>query len=318
MNSLVQRSMLIMPAHVPRFVEKAHLRGADAIVLDLEDSAPPSEKAAARAAVKKSLSLAGKGGADVLVRINNDDDTGEDVAASVWPGLHGVFIPKVESTAEVAQIEGLIASWELERGLVPGSVRTALHIESPKGLLNLPEILGASKRAESLSLGADDYCLEMGVESTDEGNELVFALNALVACARAYGLAALGIVGRVANLTDMATFRKAAQRAKAMGFVGGYCVHPDQVTALNEVFSPTLEEIGKATRIKSAFEASAAQGRAAFRLDGEMVDTPVYKRALATLEHAEATAARDAQKAAARAALNESLRSPSPLGAKIL
>jgi citrate lyase subunit beta / citryl-CoA lyase len=305
MTSIVQRSMLIMPAHVPRFVEKAFLRGADAIVLDLEDAVPADEKVQARAGLPRALYHAGRGGADVFVRINNDDSRAEDIHSAVRPGLHGLFIPKVESKIEVQEIDTLIAQLERDRGLASNSVKIALHIESPRGLVNLQEIVASSGRAESLSLGADDYCLEMGIEPSDEGAELVFPLNLVCAYARTYGLAPIGIVGRVANLTDMATFRRAAERAKAMGFVGGYCVHPDQVAVLNEVFSPTTSETEAAGRIAAAFESAVANGRAAVRLDGVMVDTPVYKRALVTLERAKAVAARNAFKASAVSASGE-------------
>jgi citrate lyase subunit beta/citryl-CoA lyase len=291
--------MLIMPAHEPRFVEKAPLRGADAIVLDLEDAVPRSEKARARADARSAILHVGKGGADAFVRINNDDTRVEDISASVWPGLHGIFVPKIESKTEVLEIEGVIASLERERGIEPNSVRIALHVESPKGLLNLSEILSASQRAESLSLGADDYCLEMGVVPTDNGDELRFPLNMLCAYARAFSLAPLGIVGRVANISDMGLFRASALRAKAMGFVGAYCVHPDQVAILNEVFSPAIEETEHAKRVIAAFEDALERGRAAVRLEGFMVDTPVYKRALATLARARAVAERETLKTAA-------------------
>ena len=102
MDTRLQRSLLILPVNVPRFVEKAYLRGADAIVLDLEDAMPPGRKAEARKLVKQSIELAGRGGADVFVRVNNEPSLlDDDVEASVHPGLHGIFMPKVESQRDV-------------------------------------------------------------------------------------------------------------------------------------------------------------------------------------------------------------------------
>ncbi|MBI5248132.1 MAG: CoA ester lyase [Desulfomonile tiedjei] len=287
----VQRSLLILPVNVPRFIEKAHLRGADAIVLDLEDSIPLSQKDSAREMVKESIGMVRRTGAEVFVRVNNDPVFFEkDVAAAVDPGLHAIFLPKVESSDDVKRTERLVARLESERGIEKGRIKLSLHIESPKGLMKMQEVLAAGTRIESMSLGMDDYCLELGVEPSPEGTELFLPLVTLVTVCKAAEISPIGILGSVAGYKDRDGFRKAAERGRRLGCTGAFCIHPDQVDILNSVFSPAEDQIIHAKRVVHVFEEALAKGRASTTLDDRMVDTPVYKRALKVLELAEAVA----------------------------
>jgi citrate lyase subunit beta / citryl-CoA lyase len=289
MNASIQRSMLILPVNVPRFVENAYRRGADAIVLDLEDAVPPSEKANARSMVKDSVALAGRGGAEVLVRVNNEPDLfDDDLDASVNPGLHGIFMPKVESAEDVTNLDRRIAELEGARGMTQGELRIAIHIESPKGLLNIQGIASASSRIESMSLGSDDYCLELGVSPSPEAVELAYPFSVLVTASKASGIHPIGILGTVAEFKDLDAFERAAVRGRQLGATGAYCIHPDQVSILNRMFSPTRDEIDYARRVVEVFEEALNAGRASTSLDGRMIDTPVYKRARLTVTKAEA------------------------------
>lgn len=289
MSHKIQRSMLILPVNVPKFVEKAHTRGADAITLDLEDAVPPAEKEKARALVRDSIRLAGLGGSDVLVRVNNDEEhIYKDLEATVHDGLSAVFLPKTELPEQVLKLEGLIEKLERNRGLKSHSIKIAIHIESPLGIINLKEIAGAGSRLESVSMGVDDYCLQMGIRPSDSAEELVFPMMNIATVSRAFNLVPLGILGSVANYKDLEKFRTAAEKSKKMGFAGAYCIHPDQVNILNEVFSPSKDEISWARRVMECFEKAVAEGRASTSLDGKMVDTPIYKQALALLEEARA------------------------------
>ncbi len=302
----IQRSLLILPVNVPRFTDKAHLRGADAIVLDLEDSIPPSEKDSAREHVSSAIHHVGRAGADVFVRVNNDPALFEkDMHAAVQSGLYAIFLPKVESENHVRETEILLSRLESERGVPAGSIRMSLHIESPKALLNLQSILTAGTRIESISLGTDDYCLELGVEPTPEGTELFFPLVTLITAAKAMGIQPMGILGSVAGYRDPDGFRKAAERARQLGCTGAFCIHPDQVDILNKVFSPDRAQVDQALRIKTVFEESMAQGRASTTLDGRMIDTPVYKRALRTIQLADAAKEREKDAAAAMRKLSQ-------------
>jgi citrate lyase subunit beta / citryl-CoA lyase len=285
----VQRSLLILPVNVPRFIEKAHLRGADAIVLDLEDSIPLNQKESARGMVEQSIKMVGRAGAEVFVRVNNEPVFFErDVDAALHHGLHAIFLPKVESPDDVRKTEALISRLESDRGIENGSIKLSLHIESPKGLLRIQEIVTAGTRIESMSLGMDDYCFELGVAPSPEGTELFFPLVTLVTVSKAMGIKPMGILGSVAGYKDREGFRRAAERGRNLGCTGAFCIHPDQVDILNSVFSPADDQIEHAKKVITIFEEAMARGRASTTLDDRMVDTPVYKRALKALELAEA------------------------------
>jgi len=300
MPAATYRSMLILPVHVPRFVERAYQRGADAIALDLEDSVPPSEKETARALVQDAIALAGRGGAEVLVRVNNEPDLlRPDLEAAVCPGLHAIFMPKVETPQDLLALESHIAELEAARGIEAGSIRVSVHIESPRGLLNIQESLAVSKRVESVSLGVDDYCLQLGVEPSQDAMELLFPFCTLITVCKAAGVAPLGILGTVAGFRDLDGFRRAAENGRQLGCDGAFCIHPDQVAILNQVFSPAPSKIDHAQRVVVAFEEGLKAGRAAISLDGRMVDTPVYRQAKAVVNRAEAIAAIERRKAEA-------------------
>jgi citrate lyase subunit beta/citryl-CoA lyase len=304
MTESVQRSLLIVPTNVSRFVDKAHLRGADAVMLDLEDSVPLPEKPGARASVKDSIGLVGRGGADILVRVNNESShLFEDLEAAVHPGVHAIFLPKVESGELVADVDRRVEELEKARGIATGEIKLSVHIESPKGILRSETIATASRRIESMSLGPDDYCVELGVAPSRDGSELLFALQMMVTVCKTCDINPLGIVGTVGDFSDLEAFGQAADRARQLGFTGAYCIHPDQVGVLNRVFSPSPEQITEAHRMVEAFEAGLERGRASVNLDGRMVDTPIYKQAVGTLDRAEAVTRKEERKAAALAVL---------------
>jgi len=300
------RSLMIFPVNVDRFVAKAHLRGADALVLDLEDSVPAAEKDRARRLVKEALPLVGRGGGEALVRVNNDPALLQaDLEASIWPGLDGIMFPMAESGAQVAGLTAAVEALELSRGLEAGRIRFCLLIETPLGLLNAREIAQASPRIESLGPGVDDYCLKIGVEPSVEGEEILPLLYTVLTVSKALGIRPLGVVGSIAGFKDAAVFERSAERARQMGFEGSQCIHPEQVRILNRVFSPDPARVAQARRVVEAFEAGLERGVASVSLDGRMVDVPVYTRAKMIFERAEAVAALEARKAAALARLNQ-------------
>lgn len=299
-----RRSSLILPINVPRFVERAHTRGADAIVLDLEDSVPPDEKANARALVKDSIPLVARGGAEVLVRINNDPALmSADVDACVHPGLDGLSIPKAESSAQIRDLALELDRLERARGLTPGHVKLSLSFESPRGVLRAQEIAEASPRIVTMSVGPEDYCLALGVEPSVDGLELLYAVSRVVTIAKAIGIQPTGLLGSIAGFRDLSVFEAAAVRARQLGCEGAGCIHPDQVAVLNHVFTPDPVKVEYARRVVNAFEEGIGRGTASVNLDGNMVDIPVYKRAQVILERAQAVAETERRKAEAVARL---------------
>jgi citrate lyase subunit beta / citryl-CoA lyase len=300
--SFARRSSLILPVNVRRFVEKAYDRGADAIVLDLEDSVPTQEKASARQLVKDALPLAGRGGAEVLVRVNNDPALiADDIDAAVHPGLDGLSIPKAEAAAQIHAIVAQVERLEKSRGIAPGHLRLSLALETPRGFLAAEEIARSSDRIATMSIGVEDYCLELGVEPSADGIELLYPVAHLVTVCKAVGVQPTGLVGSIAGFRDLAVFEQAAQRARQLGCEGAGCIHPDQVTVLNRVFTPDPAKVEHARRVVEAFEDGVRRGTASVNLDGRMVDVPVYKRAQVVLARARVIEETERRKAQALA-----------------
>jgi|GEM_PF-9007 len=285
MNNPIRRSMLILPINNPRFVEKAYSRGADALMLDLEDSIPLAEKEAARKMIPSALPLVARGGVPIFIRINKHPELlAKDLQFSVCPGVTGICLPKVENAQEVRELERVVEKWENESGLRPGIILFDLLIESPLGTLNLFEISKASSRTQSLTLGPEDYCRELGVEPSVEGIELMHPFAQIVTVCKARGIKPLGLLGSIAEFRDLTKFEQYARRAKQMGGEGASCIHPDQVKILNQVFSPDPTKVENAYRVVAAFEEGLKRGTASVSVSGQMVDIPVYNRAKALLE----------------------------------
>lgn len=303
-RQIVRRSSLIMPVNVPAFVAKAHLRGADAIVLDLEDSIPPKEKARARTLVKAAIAEAGRGGGDVLVRVNRPWPLqDEDLDAVIWPGLAGINYPKPETVEELQRTDETITRLERERGIAPGTVRIGTSIESVAGFFNVREIAAATPRLIAIGLGSEDFTLDLEIEPTDEGTELYYGKLFMVLLARQAGLYPMGTMRGIANFHDVEGEKFAIRTARAVGYRGSSCIHPLTVPLLNEGFSPTAAEIEQARRVIEVYDEAEAQGRASVALDGKMIDIPVAERALRVFARAERIAEVEARKQAALAAL---------------
>jgi citrate lyase subunit beta/citryl-CoA lyase len=148
-----------------------------------------------------------------------------------------------------------------------------------------------------MSIGVEDYCLELGVEPSADGLELLYPVARLVTVCKAVGVQATGLVGSIAGFRDLATFEGAAQRARQLGCEGAGCIHPDQVTVLNRVFTPDPAKVEYARRVVEAYEDGVRRGTASVNLDGKMVDVPVYKRAQVVLARARVVAETERRKA---------------------
>jgi citrate lyase subunit beta/citryl-CoA lyase len=281
-------------------VERAYTRGADAIVLDLEDSVPPREKPAARELVQPSIGLAGKGGADVLVRINKAFELAvADLDAAIRPGLAGIVFPKVESPVEVQIIDRLIAEREMACGLPVGSIDLSILVETALGVQHMAEIACASPRIVALSLGAEDFTRDIGVEPSAEGEEQEYGKGMVVVAARLAGVQPHGLSSTLANFADLGGLERSATRAYRLGFKGASCIHPSQVPILNRCYAPDPAAVDYATRVINVYEETEAAGRASVALDGKMIDIPIVERARTLVARAGAIAAREARTQAA-------------------
>ncbi|MEC8319500.1 MAG: CoA ester lyase [Pseudomonadota bacterium] len=286
------RSSLFVPATSERFIAKAHLRGADAIKIDLEDAVAPTEKARARTLVPAVAASVGQAGADVLVRINRPWRMAvADLEASVGADVNGIVIPKIESADHVVFLEEIVAELEAERGLAPGHTCFTLQIETAKGFLNVREIAGASRRNKAISVGNEDFAHMLGMPETIS-EALIGAMQTVQMAAREAGILALGYPGSIANFSDLDAYRADIARARALGFDGGSCIHPAQVAILNEGFAPTAVEIAEAEGIIAAYDAALARGEGAVAYQGKMIDIPIADRARRTLAQRDRIASR--------------------------
>jgi citrate lyase subunit beta/citryl-CoA lyase len=296
MNLPVWRSLLFVPVNVDKYVEKAHTRGADCIQLDLEDSVPSAEKAAARKLIPAAAKRVRRAGADVVVRINYDLAEA-DLQASICEDVDAIALPKTQSVDHVRRVDAMIEALEAKRGLRAGHTRLIAMIETPAAFFRMPEIAAASPRLVAMNIGAEDLATAVGMEPVEE--TLLMPKQQMIFAARAAGLMPLGFMASVASYGDWDAFRAMVRRSRKFGFMGAGCIHPGQVRIVNEEYSPSAEEIGWATKVVTEDAKHAAAGRASWSLDGKMIDIPVVARAKGMLERAAMITAREARKLSA-------------------
>ena len=278
----IWRSMLFVPVNVDKFVESAHSRGADAIILDLEDSILPKDKERARTLVPAAATRVARSGADVVVRINRPWRLClRDLEAVVSNEVCALMLPKAESADHVRLVAEVLDELEAERGLPQGQTKLLPMIESASAFFRVQEIAAAHARVVALTLGAEDFALSVGMVPEAEG--LFYPKQQIVIAARAAGVLPLGFIGTVADFKDLDAFRATVRRSRRLGFIGASVIHPSQIEILNAEFRPSPEEVQQARKVVAAFEAAAGGSQGAIEVDGKMVDIPVVERARATL-----------------------------------
>ena len=291
----VWRSLLYVPVNVEKYVAKAHERGADCILLDLEDSVPAHEKDNARRLVTGAARRVRRGGADVAVRINRPDSMApRDLEAAVCSEVNAIAVTKVDDAAHLRRLDELVSKLESKRGLKNGHTRFIAMVETPAAFFKMPEIAAAVERNVAMDIGGEDFALENGMEPTEE--TLLMPKQQMIFAARSAGIMPLGYIASVASFGDLEGFRRMVQRSRQFGFLGASCIHPAQVTIVNELYSPSAEEVAHAKRVIEGNAKAAAEGRASFAIDGKMVDVPVVVRAERLLERHAAIRAREAAK----------------------
>ena len=285
------RSLLFIPADADRFIAKGAERGADVIILDLEDGVAPSSKAAARAALLAAVQQLQQGGATVYVRVNNEPDLLDgDVTAAVASGADGIVMPKVDAPGQLVQLDSDLAREELNSSREPQVMRVIALIETPQGVCHAPDIARASPRLVAMCFGAEDFATAMGIDPLTEG--MSWPAQAVAIAAAAAGIQPLGLPGTVGDFSNPEAYRALAVHARRIGISGAVCIHPAQVQVLNDVFGGTDAEAAAATRLLEAFDAGIAQGKGAIALDGKMIDVPIATRARLFLQRRNARIAR--------------------------
>src|SRR6266850_7257570 len=293
----VWRSLLYVPVNVEKYVDKAHTRGADCILLDLEDSVPAHEKDNARRLVTEAARRVRRGGADVAVRINRPDSMApRDLEAAVCSEVNAIAVTKVDDAAHLKRLDEIVSKLESKRGLKAGHTRFIAMIETPAAFFRMPEIATAVERNAAMDIGGEDFALENGMEPTEEA--LLMPKQQMIFAARAAGLMPLGFLASVAAFGDWEAFGRMVRRSRQFGFMGAGCIHPGQVPIVNREYSPAAEEAAYARRIVRENAQHEAAGRASWSLDGKIIDVPVVLRAQRLLARHAAIQAREAKKSA--------------------
>ena len=295
---LIRRSNLVVPITDTASVAEAWRHNADAVTLDLEDGVVASSKVIARRLVKDAIGTAGKAAAEVFVRVNKAFAEA-DIEASVWPGLSGIILPQVESSAEVAEAAALLDRMERRRGIEMGSLQLALLIESARGVWDVREIIAASPRTTQAGLDESDLAASMGINVAADYDPFVYARGRLAIEATAAGVQAIGVahpMGALPRLLPEEELLRIATDSKNLGFKGMLCPDPSWVAPVNTAFTPTESQVDYYTQVRQVFANALAAGTAAAPFAGRMIDVPVDEWAKVVLEMAAACAARDLEK----------------------
>lgn len=288
----VWRSMLFVPATVRKFVDGAAERGADAYILDLEDSVPPAEKQRGRDGLQDAAATVARKGADVVVRINRPWRMAlKDIEAAVSPRVLALMVTKADSAEHIRMVAEVVDELEAERGMARGTTRLVPLVETAAAFFRLEEIARAHPRVVALGLGAEDFAMSVGMPPEPEG--LFYPKQHMIFAARAAGIMPLGFIGTVADFKDLDAFRATIRRSRRLGFMGASVIHPSQVAILNEEYRPAAAEVSEAERILAAYDDAVARGLGAIQLDGKMIDVPVVERARNLLARHRAILARE-------------------------
>jgi citrate lyase subunit beta/citryl-CoA lyase len=286
-----RRSCLSVPGSSERFLEKAPSVPADMTFLDLEDSVAPLEKVEARRKVVKAIRELPWDDRVLCVRINDWDTMWTyadviEVVSNAGERLDEIMLPKVQTAAQVVALDLLLSQIEQNVGLPAGHIGIEAQIETTRGLINVEEICAASPRLEAIIFGPADFAASMempvltgGVQIPEyPGDHFHYVFSKILMAGRANGLQVID--GPFLKVREPDAFRDFCQRTRVLGYDGKWALHPDQVTILNEIFSPTQEQFDHAWKILDAYkEATENERKGAVMFGDEMIDEASRKMA---------------------------------------
>lgn len=284
----LRRSLLITPGNRPERLAKAATLAADTLVLDLEDGVAPDEKAAARRRITEFLGVADCGTRERCVRVNavGTPELAADLDALPFGRFDSLMVPKVERPGALADLDRMLRA----REGTELAVDLIVSIETPRGVLGALAIADASLRASALFFGSGDYAAQTGSAVT--AGALSFPRAAVVAAAAAAGLQAID-AAFFAAVKDPEATREDAVLARELGFTGKLVFHPAQIGVVNEVFSPTAEQIAWAEKVIQSHRAARERGAGTAVVDGTFVALDIVLMAQRTLDLAARVANRE-------------------------
>ena len=294
-TNMIIRSFLFAPGNHARKVEKAFTLDADAVILDLEDAVPVEEKILSRKQVIDALSKSHKPYG--YVRINGCDTQffENDIQEIVGPWLDGIVLPKAETAEMVEQVNLQISEAEKKSGLPLNSIELLPILETAKGIENANEIAAGSDRICRLAFGGGDYTLDLNYTWNSDEEVLSYARTKIGhACRKANIQPPIDTV--VLEIKDKDRFIASAKRGRNFGFSGKLCIHPNQVSLCNEIFTPDRDEIAYAQKVILAFEKSESDGSASIEIDGNFIDYAIVKKAQRVIDLQEILGRRSSKK----------------------
>lgn len=282
------RSLLFIPGNKENMLAKAAGLQPDVFVPDMEDSVTNAEKDNARKTIRSFLPKLAQTGVPIIPRVNSLDSgwLELDLAAVIGPDILGISIGKINGPQDIETVSDLLAESEQAAGLAVGTLQLIPWLESARAIVKCYEICTSSSRIIGVAFGAEDFTHDMSIERLEDDTEVAYARNVLCVAARAAHMTALDTP--YFRFKDEAGLRVNSAAAKQVGFKGKFAIHPAQIDAINETFSPSKAEIEHARRVVAAFEAAETAGRGSTSLDGKVIDVPVVNRARAVLELADA------------------------------
>jgi citrate lyase subunit beta/citryl-CoA lyase len=268
------RSLLFVPGTRTNLLPKALATGADAIILDLEDSVPRAQKQEARTLVAAELARSPE--RLTFLRISNPrhGDLDKDLAVLAPHGAQAVMVPKVEGPRDIEEIDARLAAYERDAGLEVDAISILVVVESSMGLRNLFDTVSSTKRVRGAGLATaeeGDFMCDIGGKWTATGEALMYARGKFVCEARAAKMTWL-VDGAFMQLADEPALECESRLARTHGFNGKVAVHPRQVKTINQAFSPTDAEVERAQKLIDAFRSAESRGRGAIQFEGMMVD----------------------------------------------
>lgn len=273
-------SRLYLPGNSPSLMINAGIHKPDGIILDLEDAVAPDKKDEARFLVRNALCGIDFYGAERMVRINQGERGIEDLNYIIPYNVNLILLPKCEKPEQLQAVNEQIRKIHQKHKLI-NPVWIMPIIESSLGVINAYPIASSAENTVALAIGLEDYTADLGTKRTIEGAESFFARSMVVNAARAAGIQPIDSV--FSDVGDMEGLRQNVIRSKALGFDGMGCIHPRQIAVIHESFAPAPDEIDRAKKIVFAFHNAQKQGLGVVSLGTKMIDPPVVKRALNTI-----------------------------------
>ena len=277
-----------MPGNNPNMLINGNCLGADAVIFDLEDAVSPNEKDAARILVRNTMRFMDFSACKRIVRINGTDTEywQADLEAVLPEKPDMILLPKTSSPRDVLQVDAFMSSVEEKMGFAGNTIGLLALIETALGVENSFQIATCSQRIRGLFLGAEDLTADLRCKRTKQGREIEYARTRLVMAARAAGVEVYDTP--FTDVNDDTGIVEDALVAKGLGFSGKASISPRHVGAINQVFSPSQQEIDYAYEVLDAIALAKEQGKGAIALRGKMIDAPIVARAKRTIETAEA------------------------------